>query len=105
MHPEGIKLLHKEKPAIVHRDLNISNLLLREDIHTWRGGSLSGWILICDFSPVGHPRYRAPELFNADAEYTTKVMLLPFSHNHVAIADGSYPFQTGGCIFLWNAVV
>lgn len=68
-----MKLLHKEEPAIVHRDLNIANLLLREDVSAWRGGSLSDLILISDFSPVGHPRYRAPELFGMDADYTTKV--------------------------------
>lgn len=70
-----MKLLHKEEPPIVHRDLNISNLLLREDISTWQGDNLSDLILISDFSPVGHPRYRAPELFDIDAVFTTQVTL------------------------------
>jgi len=78
---DGMKTLHAMRPAIMHRDITCQNILVRLD----SSGNIDSAVLT-DFgiarwkdqkgaqtlSPLGHPRYRAPEV-SSKRPYTKKV--------------------------------
>uniref|UniRef100_UPI00358E9723 BMP-2-inducible protein kinase-like isoform X2 n=1 Tax=Myxine glutinosa TaxID=7769 RepID=UPI00358E9723 len=122
---EAVACMHQQNPPIMHRDLKVENVLLRDD----------GTYVLCDFGSAIHGiirpagtgvqavddeikkcttlSYRAPEMVNlyCGKPITTKADIwalgcllyklcffsLPFGDSQVAICDGSFTIPDHSC--------
>ena len=85
---DGMKAMHSLNPPLMHRDLTTENILIEPGIN---GKKL--YAFIADFgisrfkthnqplSPIGHPRWKAPEISNKANYYSKKVASQHTAHN------------------------